>query len=200
MTITLHGTLTSPFVRRVRVVMLELGLAFEWVDASTDAGQAALRRLNPLWKVPAVDLDGQVIFDSRVITEHLLLRHGPGPIAPLAADDLEARNVITVVDGALDALINVLYLGRDGVSRQQASYLGKQVERATAALEWLDARADDGWLTRARVFGLPELVLVTALEWMRFRDVYDTARHPGLMRCVERHGGRESLVATRPPT
>jgi glutathione S-transferase len=199
MTMTLYGTTTSPYVRRVRVVALELGLPFEWVDTLTDAGQAALRAKNPVWKVPAVELDGDgVIFDSRVITEHLVRRHGPGPLAAVGEDDLSARNMITVIDGALDALINVLYLQRDGVTSEAASYMAKQRERAAAALGWVEARVDDVWLTRARAFGLPELALVSALEWMQFREMYAVERHPALVRCLAHHGVRDSLVTTRP--
>lgn len=194
----LYGTTTSPYVRRVRVVALELGVAFELVDAFTEEGQAAMRRVNPLWKVPTVELDGQAIFDSRVITEHLLRVHGPGPLAPVVDDDVGARNVSTVIDGALDALINAFYLARDGITTAQAAYVGKQHERAAAALAWLEARVDDVWLTGARAFGLPELALCTAIEWMRFREAYPVERHPALLRCVEHHGARESLVATRP--
>jgi len=196
----LYGTTTSPYVRRARVVALELGLSFEWVDTFTEAGQAALRALNPVWKAPTVELDGEVIFDSRVITEQLLRRYGPGPLAVMDEGDLQTRNVITVIDGALDALINTLYLQRDGITGEQASYVTKQRERAAASLAWVEARLDGVWLTRTPAFGLPELALVTALEWMRFREMYPVERHPGLMRCIEHHGARESMVATRPHT
>ena len=122
-----------------------------------------------------------------MITEHLLRRHGPGPLAVLDEEDLAARNMVTVIDGALDALINALYLQRDGVGKGQASYVAKQHERAAAALGWVEARVDDVWLARARAFGLPELALVTALEWMRFRDMYPVERHPALVLQVVHH-------------
>ena len=108
--------------------------------------------------------------------------------------------MVTVVDGALDALINALYLQRDGVGTAESSYVAKQHERAAASLAWVESQVDDVWLTRAKAFGLPELALVTALEWMRFRDMYPVERHPGLVRCLEHHGARESLAATRPQT
>jgi glutathione S-transferase len=194
----LFGTTTSPYVRRVRVVALELGLPVTWVDTATEAGQAALRTCSPLWKVPVVELDGRAIFDSRVITEHLVRTHGPGPLPALDEGDVDARNAITVIDGALDALINAFYLQRDGVTRDQASYVAKQHDRAAAALGWVEARVDDVWLTRARAFGLAELALVTALEWMQFRGTYPVERHAALVRCLEHHGARASLLSTRP--
>lgn len=194
----IFGTTTSPYVRRVRVVAIELGLSFEWTDTASEAGQAELRALSPVWKVPVVELDEQPIFDSRVITEHLVRRHPSGSIAAIDEGDLQARNMVTVIDGALDSLINALYLQRDGITGERASYVTKQRERAAASLSWVEARVDDVWLTKARAFGLAELALVTALEWMQFREMYPVERHPALVRVLEHHGVRPSLVATRP--
>lgn len=75
---TLYGTLTSPYVRRVRALAEELGVGFELVDVFTDSGQARLRERNPIWKVPSADFDGQLVFDSHVILDHLLAKHGAG--------------------------------------------------------------------------------------------------------------------------
>ncbi|PRQ05291.1 putative GST-like protein YibF [Enhygromyxa salina] len=197
--IRLYGTLTSPYVRRVRVVALELGLSVELVDAASDEGQAAMRAINPLWKVPTVELDGQAIFDSRVINEELIARHGPGPLAPHEPDDLDARNLVTVIDGALDALVNTVYLAKDGVAADAASYIAKQHARAADAMAWVDARIDGLSLTRAAGFGLAELALCTAVEWMRFRQTYPIERHAAIVRVAEHHAARPSLVATRPP-
>lgn len=195
----LYGTVTSPYVRRVRIVAHELGLACELVDTFGDEGQAAMRALNPLWKVPTAELDGQPIFDSRVINHALLRRHGPGPLAPVPAEDLATDNLMTAIDGALDALINAFYLGKDGVSPESASYVGKQQQRAAAAMQWIADRVDDGWLTPAKQFGLAEIALCTCAEWMQFRKTYPVEQHASIARLVERHGTRPSLVETRPP-
>jgi glutathione S-transferase len=198
-TIELFGTLTSPYVRRVRAVAAELSLPVELVDTFTDHGQARMRALNPLWKVPTAVVEGEVVFDSRVIVDHLVRRHGAGKLAPIDAEDLAAHNVVSVIDGALDALINVFYLTRDGLSPAEGSYLAKQSHRVAAAMEWLEAKVDDVWITRTHVFGVPEIALCTALGWMRFRETYPVERHPGLMRCLTHHDERPSLATTRPP-
>lgn len=196
--IRLYGTLTSPYVRRVRIVAHELGLACELVDTAAEQGQQALRAATPIWKVPAAEIEGELVFDSHVITELLLARHGQGKLAPLPADDVEGRNMISVIDGALDALINRFYLVRDGVSAE-VPYLIKQQDRAASALAWVEARVSDGWLTSARTLGLPEIALGTALAWMRFRATYPIERHPGLVAILERLEVRESFSSTRPP-
>lgn len=194
--IQLFGTTTSPYVRRVRIVAHELGLACALIDTMTDAGQARLRERSPIWKVPAAEIAGTLVFDSHVITELLIANHGK--LAPLAIDDVEARNTINVIDGALDALINCLYLARDGITGAQSAYVTKQHERAAASLAWLETRMHEGWPTSRRELGLPEIALVTALGWMRFRDMAPIERYPALLECFERWDARDSFASTRP--
>jgi glutathione S-transferase len=196
----IYGTHTSPYVRRVRIVAHELKLTHELIDTTTKDGLAALKALTPIWKVPVAELDGVPVFDSAVINEMLLRLHGPGPLALHDPHDVILRNVITVIDGALDSLINCLYLGRDGITPEDATYLQKHQDRAASAMAWLEGRALDGWLTPTKSFGLAEIALCTALGWMRFRDTYAIERHPALLRCFEQHSERPSLAATQPPS
>lgn len=195
--IRIYGTKTSPYVRRVRIVALELGLPITLVDTGSDGGQAELRDRSPIWKVPAASVDGELVLDSRVITEVLL---GRAPDAPLARPlSLAERNAITVIDGALDSLINCFYLARDGVDAQQSSYLSKQRERAESAMRWIEDELGDGRLSEDESFGLAELALATTADWMRFRDTYPVDEHPRIVACLERCQQRESFVSTRPP-
>ncbi|HVI01184.1 MAG TPA: glutathione S-transferase family protein [Enhygromyxa sp.] len=195
----IYGTQTSPYVRRVRIVAHELKLAHELIDTSTEDGLEALRKVTPIWKIPVAEIDGVPVFDSAVINEMLLRLHGPGPLAPHDPHDVILRNAITVIDGALDSLINGFYLGKDGVTAETAAYMQKQQDRAASAMRWLEGRASEGWLTPTKSFGLAEIALCTALGWMRFRDTYAIERHPALLRCFEQHSERKSLQATQPP-
>lgn len=194
-TLRLFGTTTSPYVRRVRIVAHELGLLYERIDTASDEGQAAMRAVNPAWKVPTLELDGQPLFDSRVITETLLHRYGPGPLRPHDPEDLERSNLRQVTDGALDGLLNTFYLAKDGLTAESSAYLTKQHERAASALSWLEARADR---FDPEQLGLAEIGLCTALQWMVFRNTYPVERHPALVRLVEVLGTRESVASTHP--
>jgi glutathione S-transferase len=194
--IRLFGTHTSPYVRRVRVVAHELGLGVELIDTASEPGQSQLRERSPIWKVPTAEIDGQLVFDSGVICSLLVTRAG-STIAPV--EQLDDRNAITVVDGALDSLINTFYLARDGVRPAEAAYVQKQHDRAASALAWIDARIHDGWLSHDRRFGLPEIALGTAVAWMRFRATYPVERHPGVLACLARCEERDSFAATKPP-
>jgi glutathione S-transferase len=189
----IYGTITSPYVRRVRIVAKELGLGYELVDTATDAGQATLRQRTPIWKVPAAEIDGELVLDSHTITELLVTRANNRAVPALAIEDVAARNFISVTDGALDSLINTFYLAKEGLTPDRAPYLQKQNARAESALTWLE-----GNLAQARSFGLPAIALGTALAWMRFRDAYPIARHPKLVDFLGELESRASFAETQP--
>ena len=193
----LFGTTTSPYVRRVRIVAAELGLECDLVNTFTPEGDKEMRAASPIWKVPTVQLEpGEIVYDSHAITEVLMHRHGAGPMAPFDPYDVPSRNTISVIDGALDALINVFYLGRDNISPEQSSYAAKQVDRAAASLGWLEARASE--LGEGDAFGLVHVALVSTIDWIRFRETAPLADYPALAAASDRWSERASVVATMP--
>src|SRR4051812_31649496 len=75
----LIGSRTSPFVRKIRVILAERRIACEFVEESAWTADTTVPRYNPLNKVPALELDeGESIFDSRVIAEYLDAISGGG--------------------------------------------------------------------------------------------------------------------------
>lgn len=196
----LLGTLTSPYVRRIRVLGLELGLTLEFVDITTPDGRAALTRLAPLHKYPVLEVGGVGVFDSHAITDLLLSQHGHGALRPPhAATQVVEGNMLHVADGALDAGIRVFYCRRDGVDIEALPFMRSERDRIERALAWLDGHVRGPWCTPDDGFGLAELALVTTLEWMRFRDIADLAPHHNLLALLAAHRERPSLLATRPP-
>jgi glutathione S-transferase len=75
----LVGSKTSPYVRKVRVILAERNLPFEFVEESAWNADTTVPRYNPLNKVPALVMDdGESIYDSRVICEYLDAVSGAG--------------------------------------------------------------------------------------------------------------------------
>ncbi|MCR9166032.1 MAG: glutathione S-transferase family protein [Nannocystaceae bacterium] len=196
--LTLYGTTTSPYVRRVRIVAHELGIEVDLVDTAEDDGQRRMRAANPVWKVPTVTVGELSILDSSTICEYLVNERGPGELERFNADNLHERNLMTVIDGALDSLINAFYLARDGVTAQSSSYAAKQKQRAASAMQWLEQWATGPWLSQVHKLGLPEIAMVTTLEWMQFRETYDVSAHPKLVELGKHWADRESFARTRP--
>jgi glutathione S-transferase len=194
----LYGTLTSPYVRRVRIVAAELGEPFAFVDTTTDEGQAALRAATPLWKVPTAELEGTVVFDSHAIVDRLVELRGAGPLRAVdPATRWRERNLETAIDGALDAAINAFYLRRDGADPAKLPYLAKQLARVGSAMGFVARELAAGWLPRGAL-GRTEIALVTTIDWMRFRVAYDVDAHPELVAFRAALEGRPSLVSTMP--
>ncbi|MBI2377823.1 MAG: glutathione S-transferase family protein [Deltaproteobacteria bacterium] len=193
----LYGTSTSPYVRRVRVVAGLVGAQLELVNTATEAGQNELRTLTPIWKVPVLDANERVIFDSHVICDFLVRRFGN---RNLRTDSGEARwreqNLLTVIDGAQDSAVNVYYL-RD-VDPSSTSYLQKQRDRVESAMNWLDKQLVGIWLSETPRLGLTEIALYSMIDWMRFRGAYDVTRHPMLTKFAAAHAAFEGFATTAP--
>jgi len=191
--VKLYGTTTSPFVRRVRIVASELGEPIDRIDTAPEAGMAQLREVSPIRKVPVAIVDGRTIFESRVIIDWLITTRGWGDITP-PRDRWHTDNQLNAVDAALDAVIQLFYLRRDGVAIDGTAYAVRQLDRADAIFRWLETQ-----LTPVRGFGLAEIAALTALDWMDFRQTYPTeraARLAGPLRAA--FAERPSLASTRP--
>lgn len=193
----LYGTTTSPFVRRVRVVASEVGEPVERIDTATDAGQAALREVSPIRKVPVAIVEGRTLFDSRVIIDWLTTMHGWGELAP-PSDPWREANLVNAIDAALDSVIQLFYLRRDGVAVDDTAFARRQLERADAIFAWLATQLAADGRSFGRGFGLAELSLICALDWMDFRKPYPTERAAGLGGVRAAWSERSSLVVTRP--
>ena len=192
----LYGTTTSPFVRRVRVVAAEVGRTFNLINTAHDDGMAALKGCSPIWKVPVAEVDGRLLYDSRVIIDWMTSRHGWGTLmAPSSRWD--EANLVNAVDAALEAGVQLLYLQREGIDIDKLPYAQRQRARIHSIFDWLVTQLGrhgfgDG-------LGLPETSLICTLDWMDFRTIVPADRIPaafGMLRAS--HRDRSSLVATPP--
>jgi glutathione S-transferase len=194
----LYGTITSPFVRRVRVVAEEVGCAVEMIDTAKDEGMAALRAVSPIRKVPVAVVDGRTLFDSHVIAEWLLVTRGHGTLAP-PVDPWREKNLVNAADSAIDSAIQLFYLRRDGVPAEGSVFEKRQLERVDAIFEWLSGELADGKSFDGHGrFSLAELAVICALDWMDFRKAYPTERAPKLLAVRAAWADRPSIAGTRP--
>ncbi len=196
----LYGTTTSPFVRRVRVVAHEIGVPIELVNTASDEGQAALREVSPIRKVPVMVIgEGRTLFDSRAIIDWLKTNRGWGGLAA-APDAWRDLDLLNAIDGALDSVIQLFYLRRDGVAIDGTPYAIRQLERTAAIVTWLTGQLapHQRSFTASAEPGLAEISLVCALDWMDFRNAYPTQGLTALQPLRDALRERPSLVATRP--
>jgi glutathione S-transferase len=138
--VTIFGSTTSPFVRKVRVCCLEAGLPHEFKLTPPWSPTAGVDRLNPLHKVPALGLaDGTLLFDSRVIAQYVHLRAPQAGLIPTdAARLIEVLQIEAVADGVGDAV--ALYT-QEGWRREEARstiWLQRQRDKVEKGLAWLN--------------------------------------------------------------
>ena len=194
----LIGSTLSPFVRKIRVAAIELGIgdAVELVAIDVFDPANGLERINPLRKIPALVLDdGTALYDSAVICEWLCARY-PEP-ALLPRDG--ARWPVLVTQALADGLVDAAALARQEKLRpadeQSPAFIDKQLKSVDRALAALDADAD--W--RSRDIDIAQIAAACALDWLSFRFPeygWRTAL-PGLSAWHDEISRRPSMLATR---
>ncbi len=101
----LVGQYDSPYVRRVAVSLRLLGLPYEHDQRSVFGDFDAMRRTNPLGRIPSLVLDeGEVLIDSAAILDHIDESVGPerALIPPRGAARRACLKRIALATGAID--------------------------------------------------------------------------------------------------
>jgi glutathione S-transferase len=201
----LLGALTSPYVRKVRIVMAEKKLDFQLVVEDV-WGSDAILRSNPLGKVPCLVMEGgEAVFDSRVIVEYLDTLSPVGKLIPATGRErVEVRTWEALADGALDACVSARleanWNGREEGQRSQA-WIDRQMARVDAALEAMSrGLADKPWCAGNHLT-LADVAVGCALGYLDFRFAHLDwrARHTNLARLADKLATRPSFVDTLPP-
>lgn len=197
----LHGSLTSPYVRKARILIREKQLPCEFVTADAWAADSPIPALNPLGKVPVLALDnGKVLFDSPVIVEYLDSLKAPALLATSGEGRWDMLRWQALADGMLDAVVIRLLESRRPTAQQSADNIRRQEEKITRSIEYTAPHLSPGaWLMSDR-FTLADLVMAVALEYIDFRYPHDwRGRHPRLGQWLDGIGARAAFLETRPP-
>jgi glutathione S-transferase len=199
----LIGSHTSPFVRKVRIVMAEKKIDCELVLEDVWASDSKIHDFNPLGKVPCLILDdGEAVFDSRVICEFVDTLTPVGKLLPQERRErTEVRCWEALADGMLDAA--VLYR-LEGVIREEEHRSEKWLARQRRKVEdGLSAMARGlgakQWCSANR-FTLADIACGCALGYLDFRmpDLNWREAHPALDKYFARVSQRQSFIDTLP--
>jgi glutathione S-transferase len=201
----LIGTLTSPYVRKDRIVMAEKKLDYQFELEDVWASDAILKS-NPLGKVPCLVLDGgEAVFDSRVIVEYVDTLSPVGKLIPeRGRERAEVRTWEALGDGVLDAAVlarlEQTWSGRTEVQRSPA-WTDRQLSRVTASLlAMAQGLGDKSWCFGTH-FSLADIATGCALGYLDFRFPRIDWRnaHPNLARLSDKLETRPSFIDTAPP-
>jgi glutathione S-transferase len=199
----LYGSLTSPFVRAVRIAAIELGFGGEIEFATTVVRPTEPNRgygeaVNPLRRVPALETEtGDIIIDSRVIIEYLDRRAGGSLVPEERATRIACLNRHAVACGATEGLVSAMYENRlRPAERRWKDWADDQVDKAEAALDWAERRLSDF----DSGFDLAAIGLVCLIGYagFRFPDVDWLNKRAGLAQWSAKAHSRPSVRDTSP--
>lgn len=198
----LYGSLTSPYVRKIRILIHEKRLPVEFIAEGPSDPTGNIARLNPLGKVPVlVRENGEALFDSPVIMEYLDHLTEPALISPISEERWQALRWHALAQGIMDAAVTRLMETRRPTAQQSQEVVAKQEHKIHNALRFAAARLVDGEFLVGERFTIADIAMATALGYVDFR--YSSAWHTEyseLSRWVENIQARPSFLATAAPT
>lgn len=202
MTMKLYDSTTSPYCRKVNILLAESGKADEvellYVKGTPVAPGTLPVGANPLGKIPClVRENGPALFDSRVICGFLDAHWALG-LMPDGARQWDVKALEALADGALDAALLCVYERRvRPEDKQFEPWREGQLAKVSRALDALESI----WLSHlAGPFDMGQVAVVSLLGYLDFRDLVPGWRdtRPGLAAWAAAMAERPSVVQTVP--
>lgn len=196
----LYSASASPFVRKVRVAALELGIhdRIELINVATSPVTSDPRIENPLKKIPTLVLDdGGLLYDSAVICDYLEAQASGTSLIPEGAAHWRVKCQEALADGLCDAAILVRYeMALRPEDLHWRDWIDGQLAKVTSAIDQLEAEADDlaGGVT------LGAIAAACALDYLdfRFADLGWRDGHPKIAAWHEDFAKRPAMQETKP--
>jgi glutathione S-transferase len=201
----LIASLTSPYVRKVRVVMAEKRIDCQMELDDVWAPDSKIAESNPLSKVPCLIMeDGGAVFDSRVIVEYL---DGLTPVAKLippgGRERAEVRTWEALADGICDAAILArLESTQRPAELQSKKWIDRQMQKVTHGLAAMSQGLGDKPWCSGTAYTLADIAAGCALAYLdlRFPKIAWRTQYPNLARHFEKLAARPSFSETAPPS
>ena len=201
----LIGSSTSPYVRKVRIVMAEKKLDYQFITDNVWGDDTTVAQSNPLGKVPCLVMEGgEAVFDSRVIVEYMDTLSPVGKLIPtLGRERAEVKTWEALADGVLDASILVrleaTWTGRSAQQRSQA-WIERQMQKVHASLKAMSRGLGEKPYCSGAHLSLSDIAVGVALGYMDFRfpEVNWRESYANLAKLHDKLEQRQSFIDTRP--
>jgi glutathione S-transferase len=201
----LIGSLLSPYVRKVRIVMAEKKLDYDFVLEDVWSADTGILQSNPLGKVPCLVMEGgEALFDSRVIVEYLDTLSPVGKLIPaVGRERAEVKTWEALADGVIDASIlarlEANWVGRKKNERSQA-WIDRQLAKVNGSLKAMSQGLGEKPFCAGIYLSLADIAVGCALGYLEFRfpDIDWRGTHPNLGKLYDKLMARPSFIETKP--
>jgi len=198
------GSLTSPYVRKVRIVFLEKKLEAALELENVWDAKTQISSLNPLGKVPCLILDdGEAIYDSRVIVEYADTLSPVGKLIP--TESRERATVKTweaLADGIMDAgILARLEATWRPAEQQSQAWIERQIGKVEAALSQISQELGENAWCHGNQMTLADIAVGCALAYLLFRfpKLEWQTKFANLDSLYQKLMQRPSFIETAPP-
>ena len=185
----LIGSSTSPYVRRIRLLLGGSDYEFASLDIY-GADRDELRRNNPALKIPMLIDDEHSIYDSRVIARYLSQKMGFADLS------WAQENQLTLIDAANDSMVTIALSKKSGLATDSdIMFYGLQHERIERSIDALSAMAAEGAFDE---WHYPSICLYCLVDWAEMRGLFDFSGHAPLLELKQRFKDKPSVAETDP--
>jgi glutathione S-transferase len=200
----LIGSLTSPYVRKARIVFLEKKVDVDLEIENVWAADTKITLSNPLGKVPCLLLeDGEAIYDSRVIVEYA---DTLSPVSKLIPAESRERAIVktweALADGVLDAgILARLEATWRPADLQSQAWIDRQMDKISKAIREMSEKLGGNAWCHSNQMTLADIAVGCALGYLLFRfpAVQWQGQYPNLDRLYQKLMQRASFIDTAPP-
>ena len=201
----LIGSTSSPYVRKVRIVMAEKKLDYEFVQEDVWSDDTSIAQSNPLGKVPCLVMEGgEALFDSRVIVEYLDTLSPVGKLIPaVGRERAEVKTWEALADGVMDAAIlarlEANWPGREQGERSRG-WIDRQIGKVNASVKAMSQGLGDKPYCAGIYLSLADIAVGCALGYLDFRfpDIEWRGEYPNLGKLQDKLMQRQSFSDSRP--
>ncbi len=199
----LIGSTASPYVRKVRIVMAEKKLDYQFVLEDVWSDDTRIGDSNPLGKVPCLVMeDGGAVFDSRVIVEYLDTLTPVGKLIPVSGRErAEVKCWEALADGLADAaLLMRLEETQRAAGERSTKWVARQQKKVDQALHAMSTGLGEGPWCNGSNYSLADIAVGCALQYLGFRFAHIAWRdeYPNLARLSDKLTERPSFRETAP--
>ena len=199
----LIASLTSPYARKIRVVLMEKRIEVDLVEENVWAADTKVSLHNPLTKVPVLVLDDSTsLYDSRVIAEFL---DGITPVSRLIPEGGRDRAMVkrleALGDGITDAGIAIFLERKRDTVLQGRDWITRQMGKVDSGIAAVARELGDRKFCQGENMTLGDISVACGLLWLEFRmpEVKWRETYPNLKSWIERLEARASFMETKPP-
>jgi glutathione S-transferase len=200
----LIGSLTSPYVRKARIVFAEKKIEVPLIQENVWSQDTKIMQANPLGKVPCLVMDdGGAMFDSRVIVEYADTLSPGNKLIPSSGKERAAvKTWEALADGILDAsvLARLEATWRPDEQKSQA-WVDRQLHKVDVSLKAMSNGLGESEWCFGNQISLADISVGCALDYLIFRFPNNQwqASYPNLNRLYKKLMARPSFANTTPP-